>query len=69
MNNLLKKRLINPLLVPALVVLFLVDRLWRAGNADKISLILIALAGAFFPVVIALLAVRAASKSNDRDGA
>jgi uncharacterized membrane protein len=68
-NNLLKKRLVNPLLAPAIIVLFFVERLWRAGNADKFSLILIALAGAIFPVVIALLAVRAASKSNDRNGA
>jgi len=68
-NEILKKRLINPLLVPAIVVLYFVARLWQAGNVDKISLILIALAGAFLPIVIALVAVRAASKSTDRTGA
>ena len=69
MKNLFRRRLISPLLVGAIVVLYLVERLWSAGNIDKVPLILIAIAGALFPVVIALLAVRAASKSTARDNA
>lgn len=69
MKDLFRKRLINPLLVGAIVVLYFVERLWSAGNIDKVSLILIAIAGALFPVAIALLAVRAASKSTDRNNA
>ena len=58
------RSLTSGLLVSATVVAVALYRLWQAGNLDKLGLIAIAIAGAAFPAIVALIAVFANARGN-----